>query len=1102
MASSGGGSVAATESIDPEVERLLRSPGFWAKLGHHPYWPARAASKEEQRRYSSYQRKATQVCVKFFGSNDIGWIHPASLVNFDEGLRRSFNTNSKVTKNVKFVAGVEEAIRLWKERHEPQFPGVTSPTWPHAPPHSAGGAPPPHTRAQAAAVAAVTGGACANGIEAHASALGAVWTHGLPESCLGCTFPRGEEPGFLLCRSCGSGYHSRCASMERTGAARGVEADKEGSQAKATSPRCRLCSDGGSMILAPAPLPFRQAWSPMPGTAGSADSGMQRHQSHMPGPHQQRSQHDHLPQISPVANGLTTGLSSEERGAQRGLERRWGGFDSAAAASDMKKRREALAMMAAAEKRARWSAWGGSFGEGFAGRECLGVGAGSSSSDDSEFECFICTEPGMLIQCDAPACRKVYHKPCLGFATWGDHFFCPRHRCAVCRISEADLDAKAKQGMAGTAPVGEMKVAALGNGSLTTHTRGASDHNGGETTLAPEAEKRSTAPEGSTSSSKTSKTKRDQCEPTGDERRLWKCGSCPLAYCPSHLPPALAPMVAPVTMMGKQKVSNEDSNQCINCKNPPPRIQLAVLLERSWARLATNYLALPFMRPFLNGAVRSKSNRRSKAGGNDRDEDALLDVVGIAHRIRTGHYQTADEYLHDLDVLREQVFNFSPTEEGGRSVGEADKDTSILPILEALDTLRGNAGRYVESIRKKIAPAEALIEEEEKQMSRGSGLTGSKAASGNDTGGGSGVAWRAELVEIKGLQWGSVGEFTPAKPLEEWAEYVRMAPMLHASTQRPFPDMSEEAEREDMERGEVARVIAQLRFEDSFPYKTSMSQRDHLEGALEEQATLLRRCLEGHAQLRRSIANEKAVVLELPGKEARRRKKRSRDEVEGGSREGGLGREDGEEVNGWDDDDHVVTLGDMHILKEFQVANQNLRARLKSKNALLRQREAQLWAAEKEFLDLQGQNSRLQEELAQALVRISEGNKAAEPGEQGTSGGTVPVVKATALSTARNEEEATQQIETVDCFKRHEGKQEDGMRVQTPPSVVTPGAIHAPRPSDGRGVERCEVEDEQGDGDGGASPPVTESATTTLLNSSSSSTKSAEVEAEDAHTFS
>lgn len=59
------------EGTDPELDLLLRSPGFWAKLGHHPYWPARAASKEEQRRYSSYQRKATQVGD--VGGREGGW---------------------------------------------------------------------------------------------------------------------------------------------------------------------------------------------------------------------------------------------------------------------------------------------------------------------------------------------------------------------------------------------------------------------------------------------------------------------------------------------------------------------------------------------------------------------------------------------------------------------------------------------------------------------------------------------------------------------------------------------------------------------------------------------------------------------------------------------------------------------------------------------------------------------------------------------------------------------------------------------------------------------------------------------------------------------
>jgi len=36
--------------------------------------PWQSATKEERQRYSSYQRKATQICVQFYGSNDM-WVH-------------------------------------------------------------------------------------------------------------------------------------------------------------------------------------------------------------------------------------------------------------------------------------------------------------------------------------------------------------------------------------------------------------------------------------------------------------------------------------------------------------------------------------------------------------------------------------------------------------------------------------------------------------------------------------------------------------------------------------------------------------------------------------------------------------------------------------------------------------------------------------------------------------------------------------------------------------------------------------------------------------------------------------------------------------------
>lgn len=47
MASTSGGAgngalgVGAEEAA--EIEMIRKSPAFWAKLGHHPYWPAKVS---------------------------------------------------------------------------------------------------------------------------------------------------------------------------------------------------------------------------------------------------------------------------------------------------------------------------------------------------------------------------------------------------------------------------------------------------------------------------------------------------------------------------------------------------------------------------------------------------------------------------------------------------------------------------------------------------------------------------------------------------------------------------------------------------------------------------------------------------------------------------------------------------------------------------------------------------------------------------------------------------------------------------------------------------------------------------------------------------
>jgi len=651
-------------------------------------------------------------------------------------------------------------------------------------------------------------------------------------------------------------------------------------------------------------------------------------------------------------------------------------------------------------------------------------------------------------------------------------------------VSEAELAAKSKS--KSSSNVGGVEV---GNG-----VSGASDIDDEEGSAAANSKKSSS---NSNSSSSSSSKKKSNGGNGSEAARLtiWKCGFCPVAYCPSHLPPGLAPAAAAAAAAGtRQKyVVDEDSNQCSHCEHPAPRIQLAALLERSWARLATNYLALPFMRPFLNGATRPKGEVE---GGR---EEGLLDMVGIALRIRGGYYRTAEEYLDDLLTLREQAQTFiqaakekqeQQQQEGGK------EEAALLPVLEALDTLRGNAKRFLEAIRKEVVPAEALVEEEEE----GSTAAAATAAAGGPGIGGS-VAWRGELTCKEGGREGGRegGEYCPARTLEEWAEYVRKAPMIHVSSQQPFGVLSEEAEREDMEKGEIAWVIAQMRFEDTWPHRTSLLQRDHLSAALEEQAGLLRRCLEGHALLRKSIAEEKSVVMEFSSRKNR------------GGREGGEegGREEGEEEG----DGQFVTLGDMHIVKELQIANGNLRARLKSKSGLLSQREGQLMAAKKAFVDVQEQTVRLREELAEARGRVEgleeekerekDKRKEKESEARGAVGGVVGQgTEGNNKREAEKEEDASTKLQKLEQQHGVQQQQQQQQNVAASPMTL-PTLLEEQQ--QGKEMEEDEDEDEEEEDGmlGSASPPATVSAATTAINSSSSGgSGGVEMEEEDASTSS
>jgi hypothetical protein len=181
-------------------------------------------------------------------------------------------------------------------------------------------------------------------------------------------------------------------------------------------------------------------------------------------------------------------------------------------------------------------------------------------------------------------------------------------------------------------------------------------------------------------------------------------------------------------------------------------------------------------------------------------------------------------------------------------------------------------------VRKEVIPAESLIQEEEAGGESRGGLEGAAGMVG--------VAWRAELAGAQGEEQEALGqapggtfkaEYCPARTLEEWSDYLAKAPMLvrvgawgdegrarlahrsdhactdaithlfrsllvthshppthactrqqHVETQLPLANGAGGREEEGMERGEIARVLAQMRFEDGYPHKTTLLHRDHV----------------------------------------------------------------------------------------------------------------------------------------------------------------------------------------------------------------------------------------------------------------------------------
>ncbi|ETV99182.1 hypothetical protein H310_07975 [Aphanomyces invadans] len=105
-----------------ELQALLNE--HWgiilARVGAHPFWPARVCEMEEWIDYLPHRQRKGQLCVYFYGSHNYGWILRSNVHEFmEEHPSIKGKKGSKIY--LQYLEGVEEAktaIAMAKKAHE------------------------------------------------------------------------------------------------------------------------------------------------------------------------------------------------------------------------------------------------------------------------------------------------------------------------------------------------------------------------------------------------------------------------------------------------------------------------------------------------------------------------------------------------------------------------------------------------------------------------------------------------------------------------------------------------------------------------------------------------------------------------------------------------------------------------------------------------------------------------------------------------------------------------------------------------------------------------------------------------------------------------
>ncbi|KAF0701182.1 Aste57867_8333 [Aphanomyces stellatus] len=119
-------------------------------------------------------------------------------------------------------------------------------------------------------------------------------------------------------------------------------------------------------------------------------------------------------------------------------------------------------------------------------------------------------------------------------------------------------------------------------------------------------------------------------------KTMWHCLQCPVAIDDDVLPSNAA----------LSKLSRRDRTMiCPHCNIPTARVRLAKLLERIWSIVATNRQGMPFCGPLLVGIERPPSI-----------EETPLDLFQIVAKIRRLEYESETGFVHDIKEVMNTAF--------------------------------------------------------------------------------------------------------------------------------------------------------------------------------------------------------------------------------------------------------------------------------------------------------------------------------------------------------------------------------------------------------------------------------------------------------------